>query len=387
MLLRKVVRKTSINVNQCFPQCSAVKNALLGMTKMEYHNFPKSLKEFGYDFNTNGQLRKINAETGKLTNEGFEFKFNEDSVYNQKRYEALGEVINEYVYSLLEKEGLIRLPIPKESSEILDKRSFIFASEDALENEKVIVLIHGSGVVRAGQWARRLIINDCLNTGTQIPYVKKAKELGYGLFVLNTNDNSRIINGKSNKIKGSEGPHEHLRTAWYDYIGPSKSKYVAIVAHSFGGECVAMEHVEEFTRKVFAVGLTDSVHSAPFVGFSHVVKWCNHYIGIVCTMDTVIVIVVVVVVVVVVVIVVLIVMMMVVVIVSISSNIREYYQVSRNWICSDKPLDAPMEYPSEDIQRVSAGHKVHELSSSACINSLFRFIEERYESTRDELKT
>ncbi|XP_014599509.1 PREDICTED: UPF0528 protein CG10038 isoform X1 [Polistes canadensis] len=336
MLLRKVVRKTSINVNQCFPQCSAVKNALLGMTKMEYHNFPKSLKEFGYDFNTNGQLRKINAETGKLTNEGFEFKFNEDSVYNQKRYEALGEVINEYVYSLLEKEGLIRLPIPKESSEILDKRSFIFASEDALENEKVIVLIHGSGVVRAGQWARRLIINDCLNTGTQIPYVKKAKELGYGLFVLNTNDNSRIINGKSNKIKGSEGPHEHLRTAWYDYIGPSKSKYVAIVAHSFGGECVvqfAMEHVEEFTRKVFAVGLTDSVHSAPFVGFSHVVK------------------------------------------------------VSRNWICSDKPLDAPMEYPSEDIQRVSAGHKVHELSSSACINSLFRFIEERYESTRDELKT
>ncbi|XP_014599510.1 PREDICTED: UPF0528 protein CG10038 isoform X2 [Polistes canadensis] len=334
MLLRKVVRKTSINVNQCFPQCSAVKNA--GMTKMEYHNFPKSLKEFGYDFNTNGQLRKINAETGKLTNEGFEFKFNEDSVYNQKRYEALGEVINEYVYSLLEKEGLIRLPIPKESSEILDKRSFIFASEDALENEKVIVLIHGSGVVRAGQWARRLIINDCLNTGTQIPYVKKAKELGYGLFVLNTNDNSRIINGKSNKIKGSEGPHEHLRTAWYDYIGPSKSKYVAIVAHSFGGECVvqfAMEHVEEFTRKVFAVGLTDSVHSAPFVGFSHVVK------------------------------------------------------VSRNWICSDKPLDAPMEYPSEDIQRVSAGHKVHELSSSACINSLFRFIEERYESTRDELKT
>ncbi|KAI4499997.1 hypothetical protein M0802_004867 [Mischocyttarus mexicanus] len=365
MLLRKVVRKTSINVNQCFPQCSAVINAvkfsqlyysfkklvrlshnnsndkyycinfiqLLGMTKMNHHNFPKSLKEFGYDFNADGQLRKFNTETGKLTNEGFEFKFNEDPIYNQKRYEALGEVINDYVYSLLEKEGLIRLPIPKESSEILDKRSFIFASEDAFENEKVIVLIHGSGVVRAGQWARRLIINDCLYTGTQIPYVKKAKELGYGLFVLNTNDNSRIINGKTNKIKGSEGPHEHMRTAWYDYIGPSKSKYVAIVAHSYGGECVAMKHAEEFTRKVFAVGLTDSVHSAPFIGFSHVVK------------------------------------------------------VSRNWICSDKPLDSDMEYPSEDIKRVSAGHKVHELSSSACIDSLFRFIEERYKSTRDDSKT
>ena len=36
--------------------------------------------------------------------------------------------------------------------------SFFFASEDALTNpDKIMVLIHGSGVVRAGQWARRLV--------------------------------------------------------------------------------------------------------------------------------------------------------------------------------------------------------------------------------------
>lgn len=111
------------------------------------------------------------------------------------------QVINEYVYSLLEKEGLNRLPLPKQSSITEDKKSFIFASNDALENEKILILIHGSGVVRAGQWARRLIINDSLFTGTQIPYIRKAKDLGYGLFVLNTNDNVRIIKGKTNKIK------------------------------------------------------------------------------------------------------------------------------------------------------------------------------------------
>ena len=34
--------------------------------------------------------------------------------------------------------------------------SFFFTSEDAFTNrEKLMVLIHGSGVVRAGQWARR----------------------------------------------------------------------------------------------------------------------------------------------------------------------------------------------------------------------------------------
>lgn len=52
-------------------------------------------------------------------------------------------------------------------------------SEDALTNpEKIMVLIQGSGVVRAGQWARRLIINEDLNSGTQIPFINRAKEVG-----------------------------------------------------------------------------------------------------------------------------------------------------------------------------------------------------------------
>lgn len=57
-----------------------------------------------------------------------------------------------------------------------------------------MILIHGSGVVRAGQWSRRcvygrgtnkltkyppsppnrLIINDNLDSGTQLPFIKKA---------------------------------------------------------------------------------------------------------------------------------------------------------------------------------------------------------------------
>lgn len=59
-----------------------------------------------------------------------------------------------------------------------EPKSFIFMSEDALTNpDKLLVLIHGSGVVRAGQWARRLIINEDLDSGTQIPYIKRAVEV------------------------------------------------------------------------------------------------------------------------------------------------------------------------------------------------------------------
>lgn len=32
-------------------------------------------------------------------------------------------------------------------------------SEDALEKDKLLILIHGNGVVRAGQWARRYVMS------------------------------------------------------------------------------------------------------------------------------------------------------------------------------------------------------------------------------------
>lgn len=57
--------------------------------------------------------------------------------------------------------------------------SFIYLSPNALSNPfKLLVLIQGSGVVRAGQWARRLIINQDLDSGTQIPFITRAMEVG-----------------------------------------------------------------------------------------------------------------------------------------------------------------------------------------------------------------
>lgn len=60
-----------------------------------------------------------------------------------------------------------------------EPRSFIYLSADAMSNPaKLLVLIQGCGVVRAGQWARRLIINQDLDSGTQIPFITRAQEVG-----------------------------------------------------------------------------------------------------------------------------------------------------------------------------------------------------------------
>jgi len=123
------------------------------------------------------------------------------------RYEAIGSLVDKIVYSLLESlAGLKRIPLSQSGA-------FVFADFDGklADGEKLLVLIHGSGVVRAGQWARRLIINDGLEEGTQLPYIKRATESGYKVLVTNTNLN-KDQNGA--EMEGSATPLEHSRTAW-----------------------------------------------------------------------------------------------------------------------------------------------------------------------------
>ncbi|OWR51496.1 Syntaxin-18 [Danaus plexippus plexippus] len=218
----------------------------------------------------------------------------------QANYEVLGAAVTDHIYYLLETElNLIRLPVPKGSTE--KNGTFIFVCPDFDKQDVLLVLIHGSGAVRAGQWARSLIINDCLDTGTQIPYIKKAQAKGYGILVLNSNDNFR----GDNKISHSSSAEEHANYVWKTYIKPTKAASILIVAHSYGGiltVLLADKEKKEFEKRVKAIALTDSVHGYSGVKISKYLK-----------------------------------------------------QVSKNWISSTSPLDAPMKTPDFDITRVSAG--------------------------------
>lgn len=87
-----------------------------------------------------------------------------------------------------------------------------------------------------------LIINNSLDHGTQIPYIKRARDLGYDIVVTNTNDNYRIIDGKRKPIQGLSSATTHASYVWQKYVMACEPESVAIVAHSAGGG-VTMELV------------------------------------------------------------------------------------------------------------------------------------------------
>ncbi|KAM4810656.1 cotranscriptional regulator ARB2A [Rhinophrynus dorsalis] len=347
--------------------------------------FPDTLEGFEYAFNEKGQLRHIK------TGEPFVFNYREDlHRWNQKRYEALGEIITKHVYELLENEcNLEKVYLPVDAAES-EPRSFIFMSKDALTNpDKMLVLIHGSGVVRAGQWARRLIINEDLDSGTQIPYIKRAVKEGYAVIVLNTNENyievekskpvaqqpspdssdepaekreRRERNPKDTKkrrdfyekyrnpqkekemlqvhIRDNGSPEEHALYVWDNFISKSSAENVFFVAHSYGGLALVemmIQREAEAKTKVTAVALTDSVHNV----------WHQEA----------------------------------------SKTLREWMRENcRNWVSSSEPLDTSVESTLPDCPRVSAGTERHELTSWKSFHSIFKFFNDALEAKNTKIK-
>lgn len=110
----------------------------------------KTLKDFGYTFNNQGQLRQIDPESGDLTDKSYQFEISDSRAENQRHYEALGEAITEYVYELLDQHGLHRIYLPEDQPK--SKATFIFSTKPQLKDiDKLMIIINGSGVVRAGQ--------------------------------------------------------------------------------------------------------------------------------------------------------------------------------------------------------------------------------------------
>ncbi|CAB4392404.1 unnamed protein product [Rhizophagus irregularis] len=296
----------------------------------EETEFPKTVEGFGYRFNEKGELRDI--KTGGR----FEFFYRTgDRYYNQRRYEELGDVIGEFIENeLVEQYNLIRKIIPvelKEDDNIAKSR--IYISDDAQECQTLLLLIQGSGVVRPGQWARQVIINDSLELGTMFPYIRKAQELKWGIVIFNPNENygSIMKDGevRDRRIFGSESPQNHCLYVWDKFVTNAKAKEILIVAHSYGGICTSYlldQYAGDFYKRVKGIALTDSVHSSGMIP-THSKLW--------------------------------------------------FSKKAFNWIKSDLPMNDPIREANQfyGCKCFSAGHHKHEYTSGVAIEPVFEFLQ------------
>ncbi len=154
------------------------------------------------------------------------------------------------------------LPLPEDNNfgSAAKPANNIFVSADFYTNpNKCLVLIQGTGPVRAGIWARYCCMNDSLDLGSVIPFVQRGQAEGYSVIVLNPNLN--FDPETHEKIKGSESMDMHCRYVWAKFIRKCPAKELYIVAHSAGGFCTGVllhDFRGEFLEKVQMVALTDS---------------------------------------------------------------------------------------------------------------------------------
>ncbi|XP_014668682.1 PREDICTED: protein FAM172A-like [Priapulus caudatus] len=409
------------------PQFSAAPPASAPIAAPEM-DFPDTIEGFGYHYDADGKLAKIDGGGA------FEFKVSASPSYNQKRYEALADLVAEYVQKLLEDEfNFTRLVIPIDGTRD-ERASYVYASRDAMTKHKLLLIIPGSGQVLPGMWARSLAINKNLDEGTQLPYIRRAVQEGYGIICLNPNGRpvklvaeyvqklledefnfTRLVipidgkrderasyvyasrdamtkhkllliipgsgqvlpgmwarslainknldegtqlpyirravqegygiiclnpNGRPVKVSGS--PEEHLLYVWDHVVERCRAKHVAIVAHSYGG--VATVHLvlhrwKAVKKKVFAIALTDSVHSfkvnpAP----KKQMTWLE--------------------------------------------------TVGKNWVRDTQPVNTPLPLKNgeKDFPTFSTGTPVHEEASAAVLKYVFELFAQRYKTVAADAK-
>jgi hypothetical protein len=323
---------------------------------------PSSLTDFNYFFNDKGELRNM-----LKNDEPFHF-------ISQRHYEAIGDfIVREIQWRMVRDCGLKELWLPLDDESLkLDSLSVtaqdqqrilknnIFLSSNWETADKLMLLIQGSGAVRAGQWARALCMNESLETGSQIPYIQQAHMEGYAVVVFNPNLNclpkkeipdrytrkgflmtdkpSPLPSSKYEEIPEHESPPTHVITVWDQFVSKAQAKDIVIVAHSAGGYCTMQllkARHPEVLKKLRGIAFTDSVHSVSLSDPAAMREFiCNH---------------------------------------------------ATNWVTSDTPLDTLIQPASRyGCRCLSAGHTRHENTSASCQVSAFRYLAEKIEEYHEK---
>ncbi|KAH3756063.1 UPF0528 protein [Pelomyxa schiedti] len=107
--------------------------------------------------------------------------------------------------------------------------ALIFVGNGYRNAERLLILVaNPEDRIGPGQWCRAVCINDGLKNGSVLEYVKRGNELGFASIVLNTVDH----------VRGSANPEEHMQYVWDNVIDNCRASQIAIVANKKGGDAV-----------------------------------------------------------------------------------------------------------------------------------------------------
>ena len=122
--------------------------------------------------------------------------------------------------------------------------NYIFVSKDIKEKDKVMIILNGSTQM-PGITSRFMMMNETLQRGTQLPHIRRAKDEGYGIVVLNGNSNGN-----------------NMKYCWENILSKLPAKKFAMITDGEGGQ-IGVKQVcdeEKFMEKLGAMAVTNSTH-------------------------------------------------------------------------------------------------------------------------------
>ncbi|KAI8988306.1 Arb2 domain-containing protein [Mycotypha africana] len=208
---------------------------------------PDTIEEFGYRLKSNGEIRSISLE---LIGNEVEKKLQEEPLNFQKIY----------------------IPVGVDPEK--EPHSYIYMTPHAMSTpDKVVVLIAGNNT-RIGQWSRRIMCDENINSGSMIRMSQDFVAKGYEVIILNPNANF-WVEGRAQEnlpvhtkqiitIPGSDLAEKHTPYVFHHFIRNVKAEKVAVIAQGWGGHgfaCALNNEVDFIKSHVKGVAFIDSAHS------------------------------------------------------------------------------------------------------------------------------
>lgn len=166
------------------------------------------------------------------------------------------------VQSLLKTDlGLVEKLIPLQKEGPSPQKVNIFLSPDYSERSRLLIVMSN---LYPGIWSRSLISKGVNDSGSMIPYLKRARREGYGVIVLNPAGAADAARLFGVQFKGTTAGDAHIEIVW-DTLIKDLSSDLYVLGYARGGQYI--KHLVKYDggqgvleQRLKAIALIESSH-------------------------------------------------------------------------------------------------------------------------------